>query len=86
MQIREATPDDNGELMAFCLPQGTQVGKLQRIPIGLLVPPVMMFNLEQVLKGVRGRVNGPYPTNVLGNSHCFRDLLFCGSGVDCGLG
>ena len=46
----------------------------------------MMFNLEQVLKGVRGRVNAPYPTNKVGDSHRFRDLLSCGSCVDCRLG
>lgn len=86
MQIREATPDDNGELTAFCSPQGTQNGKLQRIPLGPLVPPVMTFNLDQALKGVRGRVNAPYPTNKVGNSDCFRDLLFCSSSAHCRLG
>ena len=86
MRIREATPDDNGELIAFCLPQGTQSGKLQRIPMGPLVPPVMTFNLDQVLKGVRGRVNGPYPANIVGDPHRFRDLLFCSSRAHCRLG
>ena len=86
MQIREATPDDNGELIAFCFPQGTQGGKLQRIPIGPLVPPVRTFNLEQVLKGVSGRVNAPHPTNIVGDSHRFRDLLFCSSSAHCRLG
>ena len=86
MQIREATRDDNGELIAFCSPQGTQNGKLKKIPHGPLVPPIMAFILEHVLKGVSDRVDAPYPTNIVGDSYRFRDLLFCGSSAHCRLG
>ena len=53
-----------------------------RILMGMPTSAPMAFDLEYVLKGVRGRVNAPDPTDVLGYSQRLRDLFFCSTSLN----